>query len=236
MARSLRAINYFGSKVANAHRYPAPRYRTIIEPFAGGAGYSLLHHTHDVILIDLNVDVIGAWQYLIAASREEIMALPLIEPGQDVAELDTTPGGRLLISWCLNQSAAPRRQLSPWGACVRHIKASFWGERRRAQAAEVASRVKHWTAFVGDYRDLPDARATWFIDPPYVDGGANYAHSAIDYTHLAGWACARAGQVIVCERAGADWMPFAPLYDAPSARDRKNGSRCAEAVWLGGDK
>ena len=36
-------LNYFGSKVSTAHKYPAPKHDLIIEPFAGGAGYSLCH-------------------------------------------------------------------------------------------------------------------------------------------------------------------------------------------------
>lgn len=36
-------LNYFGSKVSVAHKYPPPKHDIIIEPFAGGAGYSLCY-------------------------------------------------------------------------------------------------------------------------------------------------------------------------------------------------
>jgi site-specific DNA-adenine methylase len=230
--RNLRVLNYFGSKVKSAHRYPAPRYHTIIEPFAGGAGYSLLHHTHDVILIDKSPDVIGAWQWLIAASRADVLALPLIKPGQDVHELDAPPGGRLLISWCLSATSdRPRRISNHWslkpGSC------SAWRADRRTQMATIAERIKHWSAFVADYSDLPNANATWFIDPPY-SGVSAYPHHTIDYKYLASWSREREGQAIVCERDGATWLPFAPLYRMHTANAQNGMTRCAEAVWLGG--
>lgn len=34
-------FTYFGGKYRIAPRYPKPQYNTIIEPFAGSAGYSL---------------------------------------------------------------------------------------------------------------------------------------------------------------------------------------------------
>lgn len=229
--RNLRAINRFGSKVDNAHRYPYPRHERVIEPFAGGAGYALLHHSRDVVLIDLDEDIVGVWRYLIAASPDDILALPLISAGQHIDELDCSDGGRLLISWCLNQTATPRVTLSSWG--VYHAgRACYWGPRRRKQAALIASRVKHWTVIQGDYREAEDAEATWFIDPPYVDGGASYRHRKIDYPALAEWCRTRRGQVIVCERTGADWLPFRQLYSAPTAkRMSSQRARCSEAIW-----
>jgi hypothetical protein len=75
--------------------------------------------------------------------------------------------------------------------------------------------------------------ATWFIDPPYVDGGKSYRYSEIDYPKLAAWCLRLRGQVIVCERQGADWLPFRMLYDNPTARRYKPGARqrCQEAIW-----
>lgn len=230
--RNLRAINYFGSKVSSAHKYPSPTHKRIVEPFAGGAGYSLLHHRNDVVLLDKSPDVIGAWRYLIATEPEEVLRLPLIAAGQDISELECSDGGRLLISWCLNQTATPRRKLSSWG--VYHAgRACYWGAARRRQAALIAGRVKHWTAHVADYREAGDLSATWFVDPPYVDGGQAYPFRELDYSGLAVWCYSRPGQVIVCERDGASWLPFARLFDQPTARRYKVGARqrCSEALW-----
>lgn len=230
--RNLRAINRFGSKVGSAHRYPDPTHRRLIEPFAGGAGYALLHHTKDVVLADVDPTIVGVWRYLIDASPERVRTLPLIGPEQEVAELDCDEGGRLLISWALNQTATPRKRLSSWGV-YHQGRACYWGHRRREQAAVIASRVKHWTVLNASFDSLENEKATWFIDPPYVDGGASYAFSQVDYPTLADWCRTRRGQVMVCERVGASWLPFWPLYSAPTARRfMGNRTRCAEAIWM----
>ena len=45
-------------------RYPAPKHKTIIEPFAGGASYSLKYYKHNVILNDLNPKVYEVWKFI----------------------------------------------------------------------------------------------------------------------------------------------------------------------------
>ena len=231
--RNLRAINLYGSKVANAHRYPAPLHDTIVEPFAGGAGYSLLHHERQVILVDADPNISNVWRYLIDTAPDEILQLPLIEPGQDVRELDCCEGGRLLISWCVDQAPGPRWHLRKAAAARLALgRADFWGARRRAQAALIAGRVKHWRIFAGHYSYAPAVEATWFVDPPYFDGGKHYRTHTIDYPSLALWCRERRGQVIVCERQGADWLPFRPLYDAPTLVTKPGKrARSFEAIW-----
>ena len=50
------------------------------------------------------------------------------------------------------------------------------------------------------------------MDPPYNNAaGKKYATSTVNYTHLAEWCRSRHGQTIVCENAGADWLPFTTL-------------------------
>lgn len=43
-------FSYFGGKWRDTPRLPAPKHPTIIEPFAGSAGYALRHYTRDVVL------------------------------------------------------------------------------------------------------------------------------------------------------------------------------------------
>ena len=234
--RNLRAFNYFGSKVSSAHLYPAPLYDTIIEPFAGGAGYSLLHWQRKVILIDANPDLTDAWRYLIESTPDDIMALPLLKKGQDVRELGLQRGAELLIGWCVNQSASPRWRLSSFAVNYQEDTARFWGNRRRKQMARVCQRVKHWRILNGSYEQAPDIEATWFIDPPYADAGINYPHSNIDYRCVAGWCKARRGQVIVCESEGATWLPFCKLatVNACLTRAGKGHKRYTEVIWTQG--
>ena len=71
--------------------------------------------------------------------------------------------------------------------------------------------MKHWRLIEGDYSSAPCIEATWFIDPPYQNGagsGYRFGTRHIDYGMLAGWVLERTGQVICCEGAGADWLPF----------------------------
>jgi hypothetical protein len=86
----------------------------------------------------------------------------------------------------------------------------------------------------GDYTQAPDVDATWYIDPPYRGrAGALYRHGSrdIDYAALGAWCKERAGQVIVCEGEGADWLPFERLADVVGV----SGKRSGEVVWYGGD-
>jgi site-specific DNA-adenine methylase len=64
---------YYGGKWRAALRYPIPR-STVVEPFAGAAGYSLRWAQQgfrfDVHLYDLDERVAALWRYLVdSASR-----------------------------------------------------------------------------------------------------------------------------------------------------------------------
>lgn len=242
------ALNYFGSKASSAPRYPAPRHRLIVEPFAGGAGYSLLHRERNVRLYDLSSHVIAAWRFLIRASAAQVRRLPLLEVGESALDLDVDEDARELIRFCVQFAPGPRNTIS--GFAAKHIGTAYvWGERRRERLARLASAIGHWRAECRDYRTLPNVRATWFVDPPYQRAGKNYDFAqaqrkgytargkfepaVIDYRELAKWCRSRKGQVIVCENEGADWLPFKPLIrDKPGiTRDGKKARRKTEVVW-----
>lgn len=70
-------FTYYGGKYRAAPYYPKPRYRRIVEPFAGSAGFSLRYPSYDVCLYDLSEQVCGVWSYLLRVSAEEISKLPL---------------------------------------------------------------------------------------------------------------------------------------------------------------
>lgn len=241
-------LNYFGSKVSTAHKYPPPNDDLIIEPFAGGAGYSLCYWERDVVLVDMNPDVVDVWDYVIHADPDEIRALPLLEPGQRVQDLGLTRGPELLLRWTTGRvSGTPGNYLfnckdvvikrGPETGRVIKRRAAFWGRERREQVAKVSAHIKHWHVFRCSYADLPtDVRATWFVDPPYQDAGRNYpfGSSRIDYASLGQWCQSLAGQTIVCENEGADWLPFVPFirdkrgatFDAVGAPRRRT-----EVIW-----
>ena len=225
---------YYGAKWRAALLYPEPTTCRIIEPFAGAAGYSMLYPDRQVCLYDLDENIVATWDYLIHATEDEVVSLPDLEPGQRVSDLGLPLGPSCLVGWWLNQGASsPRQTLSPWGT---GIKAKFfWGPAVRERIAAQLWAIRHWSVQRLDYRQIPNTRATWFIDPPYAKAGGHYRHgsSGIDFAHLALWCRSRDGSVIVCENDGADWLPFSPLAVIKSAPGRqRNGAHYShEVMW-----
>lgn len=194
-------LPYFGAKYMRAPHYPAPRFQTIIEPFAGGAGYSVRFHSYKVILIDKSEYVAGVWDYLIRTPSHEILALPLLEPGTDVSELSLPQEAKWLIGFWINQgSAVPKRTV---GGRASNQRAGSWNAYSRDRLANQVNQIRHWKIIHGDHREAPDIEATWFIDPPYQVQGRHYPHQIEDYAELAEWCRERKGQTMVCESEGA---------------------------------
>ena len=222
-------INYFGGKYRIAMMYPKPEFNTIIEPFAGGAGYSLRYHECNVKLYDKDEYIVEMWDYLINASKADIMSLP--HDVDDVDCINVPQGAKYLIGFCLNTGASrPCKTRSKWGH--KYISGcQFWGEKRRERIANQVEKIKHWTiSKVDDYSDILNENATWFIDPPYQDKGYAYRYgsNAIDFNHLGSWCNERLGQLIVCEQKDATWMPF---NNCKSVKANHTTSRSNE-VWF----
>lgn len=227
-------FTFFGGKWRAAPRYPRPiDSRFIIEPFAGSAGYSVRHYTKQVILIEKDPTIVALWRYLIAARAKDILALP-VEINSTVRDLDICSAAQSLIGfWCNKGSVSPRQSPSAWMRS--NIRPhSYWGPTIRARIAAQVAHIKHWTILEGDYRLAPDLDATWFIDPPYQNAGKLYRHSAseIDFNDLGQWCQARSGLTIVCENAGADWLPFEFFKNIKSTPGSRGKSHSAEAIWV----
>lgn len=228
-------FTFYGGKWRVAPSYPQPMHDTIIEPFAGSAGYSVRHHRSRVILNDLDPAIVGTWAYLIGAAQSDILALPDLAEGQTVDDLPVCQEARWLIGWWLNKgSATPKRRPSTF--MLQHPGgAPYWGEGIRRRIAGQLDLIRHWEVRQGDYRDLPDIASTWFVDPPYRGtAGSHYRHgsAALDFDALADWCKSRPGQVLVCERDDADWLPFADLalMDGTEGRQKASPARM-EVLW-----
>ena len=215
---------YYGRKEKVFKYYPKPKYNTIIEPFAGSAVYSLKNFEKNIIILDKDERIINIWKYLKEVSSGDILSLPLLTIGQS---LNDTQFDNLsfvqkdLISFFTNPSSAqPKRSVGKF-----HI----WHEKNRKRLSEDVNKIRHWEILLGDYRDIPNQEATWFIDPPYQgNGGKYYKHGnkGIDYNELSLWVQDRKGQVIVCENSEANWLPFRPLKRLQGQRHKTN-----EVIW-----
>jgi hypothetical protein len=227
---------YFGAKIRDAKLYPAPEHDQIIEPFAGAAGYSLRHYKKQVLLVDLDPLIADLWDYLIKARVARIMSLPILSPGSRVDALNIDPMEKVLIGrWMFSGSALPQ-YVAP--SVKRHASlasGSTWSPVIRQRIASQLGAIRHWKVIRGSYADIPNQQATWFIDPPYQKAGVSYRCSSrdIDFKHLGEWCRSRKGQVMVCENAGADWLPFRPFFYAKRMPINAShlGSHAIEVIW-----
>lgn len=221
-------FKYFGSKHLLASAYPPPAYDTIVEPFAGAAGYAVHHRraVSRVILVEKDERVVALWRRLLGLSSEQILGIPIPKAGERSSEiLVALAAGRTTRDTPESFVVSPRmeQRLEPM---LRRI-------------ASVVDECRHFEVVAGDYRDSPEVEATWFVDPPYqppAEGGrwdrtrgGRYLHSnqGIHFPELGRWCHSRAGQLIVCEQAGADWMNW-----TDSRRTRDGSHSSYSEVWF----
>jgi len=202
---------YYGRKQKIFDKYPKPQFNTIIEPFAGSAAYSMNYYKKNVILIEKDAKIASLWRYLILVVPNELVNLPILIKGQSLNDkvfnyLSTDQ--KSLIGFFLNPGSSQPKK-SPGKFCA-------WTEENRKRLSIDVTKVKHWTIIEGDYKDVQNQEATWYIDPPYQgNGGQYYKHGNkdFDYNYLKDWVMERKGEVIVCENSEANWMDFKPLVD-----------------------
>lgn len=207
-------FGYFGGKSKIAPFYPSPRFDTIIEPFAGAANYSNLYYQKQVILYEVNPIIFGVLDFLIKATPQEILDLPLFESGYEVKDLDTHQEGKWLIGMNLNLATIePSKKVAQFGFDRPH---SLWGKTRRGRLSIIVKQIKHWKVYnksariaFQEHGEKEDV--TWFIDPPYEKKMGNrypYGSRNINYKKLGKVILNLKGQLIVCEGEGATWLPF----------------------------
>jgi len=199
--------SYYGTKTKIVSYYPKPLFDTIIEPFSGCAAYSLYEDNWklNVILRDVNPKVIRLWKWLRDhATKELIMCLPQLNSGDSIP--DNLPiEAKWLVAFNSNRGSEDTRNFAG--------NFNKW-ESRREIIANNLYKIRHWDIEFGSYDSLPNISATWFVDPPYMNGGLRYKYcDFINYNKLGGWCLDRLGQLIVCENQDADWLPFKYLVE-----------------------
>jgi len=196
--------SYYGSKSKLVDLYPPPKYKRIIEPFAGTAKYALKYWENDVLLVDKYDVIVKIWQWLQQCSPKDILDLPEYEPKQEF-DKSLIDEQRWLIAFNCNRGTS-----KPTNVAGSYIDVKSVWQFRKKKIAKDLHKIKHWVIQLGTYDEIPNFEASWFIDPPYKFGGEYYRFSSkeIDFEHLGNWCKERNGQSIVCENTKADWLPF----------------------------
>ena len=119
----------------------------------------------------------------------------------------------------------PKKTASKWKTVIRPNTQNY----KLQMIADNLHKIKHWNVRQGDFRDLENEVATWFIDPPYQFGGEYYkfGNKNINFKELGEWCMSRNGQVIVCENSKAGWLDFQPLVEM-----RGNKFKTTECMYL----
>ncbi len=234
-------FKWFGSKWQSAKRYPPPEHDRIIEPYAGGAGFSLNYCDRKVTIWDDDPLVTELWRWLITeATSHDVLDIPVgLAPGTVISEIGMSRGQALLLKhWQRTNNVGNCWTVSSWG----HLPGQ-WTHHTRARLAEEIYAIKHWrlvnlTAFQWKFQDP----ASWFVDPPYL---YNYRYSkslpAFDHLELARQVASirRESLVIVCEaldkktRAIPDYLPFEASHRSVTSRRKSSQSHhSSEALYV----
>lgn len=181
--------------------------------------YTMHHRPSRAIGIEIDCRVVDLWRRMSSVTAEfaESVELPLVG----------NPTDDLLVKLCSYSEHA----LSSGTMTVTSRMVRDWRSVHRRAAADGAWATAAVDYQHGSYEQAPDVEATWFIDPPYQRANRRgYLHGAsgIDFSELACWVQKRRGQVIVCEQAGADWLPFTDFRPVASHRGRQS----TEVIWL----
>lgn len=233
-------FKWFGSKWQSAKRYPLPKHDTIVEPFAGGAGYSLNHCDRNIVIWEDDVNLAKLWKWIIWDSTDlAVREIPIGLPVKtDIRTLGLSPGQELLLKhWQRTNNVGDCWTISPWGD-----KPGQWTENTRARVADQIGAVRHWR-FEDPYRyiDLP---CTWFIDGPYL---FNYRYRAdlpdfnFDALSSLEQTIHRESQVIVCEAKCKEtgtipgYLPFVESHSSVTSRRKTSQSHhSSEVVFIRG--
>lgn len=211
---------YYGAKYGLASTYDKPKYPIVVEPFAGAAGYSLFWETPVALLVERYDRLSAVWDWLIHVPEDVFLRLP--DEFDNLAyTMAAGPDRDFLGFWANPGSAQPK--LTATTRCS-------WNGTIKKTLAKQLHKIRAWQVFRGSYADIspPASEHTFFVDPPYYHAGQYYhvPSKTIDYAHLAAWCRQLRGQVIVCENAGATWLPF---RDHVTIRGSRKTS--VEAIW-----
>lgn len=225
-------FSYYGSRWNIAKRYPAPPSQTVVEPFAGSAGYSVYYSPRKAMLYDLSEDIIAIWQWLIDADPDDVLNLPDPDTEEDLRHLDKGPRNLIFMCACKGRAEVPTT-LSPWYFKYRNEPdCKVWGQAFRQRIANQLPNIRDWTADVRSWEQVPiRSDAHYHVDPPFsIGAGRRYQHHTIDYEALGAW-CRTIPSVQVCGRDDETWLNFDSIGGGNTTRGKRNGTQFNEGLW-----
>ncbi len=191
-------ITWFGGKWRAAPSYPsAEKFHTIVEPFAGSAGFSCRYPDKKIILAESDPHLYPLWKWLIhEATPQDILAIPVGVPEYtDIRTLELSHGQAIFLK--------SRQRTNNFGNCWTTSKDEYslhkWTQVKRASVADSLATIKHWEIHKDGWELLenPIEGALYFIDPPY-QYNYKYGCKNFDYARL-GRAISALPNVIACE-------------------------------------
>jgi len=234
-------FKWFGSKWLSSATLPPPKYGSIVEPFAGGAAYSLRYSGKDVTICERDQFILPLWKWLIeTATPSDIMEIPVNNrEGDNILDFDLSYGQKLLLkSWQRTNNVGRCWTISCWGCNGK----GMWSRHVRDRIASEIGAIKHWKVFDDGMKVLREEtwEATWFVDPPY-QYNYQYRGKPLCYDELSQLILAARGQKIVCEAACPNtgrfpiWLPFEDWgFRATSRAQDGMNSVSRELLWVDG--
>ncbi len=182
-------------------------------------------------MVEKDLIIYNLWKYLIQCSPQDIESLPDVPNATRLTEIQgfsqLCQEEMSLIGFCCNGGSAIPKNVSG-----RHNFNSW--NKDKIRIAKSLYKIKHWNIVYGDYFDVENKLATWFIDPPYQNKGKWYRENKIDYSFIGNWCKSRLGEVIVCENVGVDWLDFKFLKDVPFTHFKTEEDltrKTQEGIW-----
>ena len=166
-------FKYYGSKWSKAKLYEAPKYSTIIEPYAGSASYSIWHMLHgwdgNIVLCDSNPRIANLWRWLNEDPWDYIWQLPTSDlvVGEDLEKLPVIdPAVELIARW-QRVGGNSCRTVSKW-----NCTSGQWGQDVKFHLSKALKIIKGRITVYDSIDQIENVKATWFVDPPYCDNVA----------------------------------------------------------------
>lgn len=198
-------FSYYGSKSKIVSLYPAPKFGTVVEPFAGSARYALMYHDRDVTLFETYEKPYKVWCYLIQATEKDILALPDLTLGESINDYTLlSQEEKWLIGYQLQRGCARPGTI---------VNARCNWNKDKLKIASLVPLVKHWKIHNQNCLDVVwDENTTYFVDPPYQVQKHGYNHKSVEYERLKEKMYAtKNSQFVVCGNEGDNWIPLQDL-------------------------